>query len=52
MFPATLLDYNGVLVDDEALHFRAMRDAVRDLGIRVSERDYWEKYLGFDVTRV
>jgi beta-phosphoglucomutase len=48
VFPATLFDYNGVLVDDESLHFVAMRDAVRDLGIRVSERDYWERYLGFD----
>ena len=48
MFAATLFDYNGVLIDDEAVHFAAIRDAVRPLGIEVSERDYWELYLGFD----
>ena len=48
MFPAAFLDYNGVLVDDEAVHCAAMRAAVRPLGVTFSERDYWERYLGFD----
>ena len=48
MFPATFFDYNGVLVDDEAVHCAAMRAAVQPLGVTFSERDYWEKYLGFD----
>ncbi len=48
MFPATFFDYNGVLVDDEAVHCAAMRAAVRPLGVTFSERDYWERYLGFD----
>lgn len=47
MFP-TLFDYNGVLVDDEAVHLEAFRDVLGPLGVEVSERDYWERYLGFD----
>jgi beta-phosphoglucomutase len=48
MFPATVFDYNGVLADDELVHLDAFRDAVRPLGIEISEADYLEKYLGFD----
>ncbi len=47
-FPATLFDYNGVLADDEIVHLEAFRDALAPLGISVSERDYVERYLGFD----
>jgi len=47
-FPATLFDYNGVLVDDEVVHLAAFRDVLEPLGIAVSEQDYWERYLGFD----
>ncbi len=48
VFPATLFDYNGVLVDDEAVHFAAFRDTLRPLGIELGEATYWERYLGFD----
>jgi HAD superfamily hydrolase (TIGR01509 family) len=48
VFPATLFDYNGVLVDDEVVHLDAFRDVLGPLGIDLAERDYWEKYLGFD----
>ena len=48
MFPATIFDYNGVLVDDEVVHLEAFRDVLGPLGITVSEQDYWERYLGFD----
>lgn len=47
-FPATLFDYNGVLVDDEAVHLAAFRDALAPLGVSVSEDAYWERYLGYD----
>jgi beta-phosphoglucomutase-like phosphatase (HAD superfamily) len=46
--PATLFDYNGVLVDDEVTHLEAFRDVLRPLGVDVSERDYSGRYLGFD----
>ena len=45
---ATLFDFNGVLVDDEAVHFAAFRDVVRPLGIDLDEARYNERYLGFD----
>lgn len=48
VFPATLFDFNGVLVDDESVHLAAFRDAVEPLGIAISEHDYVERYLGFD----
>lgn len=47
-FPATLFDYNGVLANDETVHLAAFQDALRPLGIELSEADYWAKYLGFD----
>lgn len=48
MFRAALLDYNGVLVDDELVHLAAFQDALRPLGVELSEADYWQRYLGFD----
>jgi beta-phosphoglucomutase-like phosphatase (HAD superfamily) len=48
VFPATIFDYNGVLVDDEEVHLAAFRDVLGPLGIELSEKDYWERYLGFD----
>lgn len=48
VFPATLFDYNGVLVDDERVHLAAFQAALAALGIQLSEADYWERYLGFD----
>lgn len=48
MFRAALLDYNGVLVDDELVHLAAFQDALRPLGVALSEADYWQRYLGFD----
>lgn len=48
MFPATLFDYNGVLVDDEAVHMRAFREALAPLGVTFSDRAYWDVYIGFD----
>jgi beta-phosphoglucomutase len=48
VFPATLFDYNGVLVDDEIVHLQAFRDVLRPRGIELDERAYWDRYLGFD----
>jgi len=45
---ATLFDFNGVLVDDEAVHMAAFREVVRPLGIELDEATYTERYLGFD----
>jgi beta-phosphoglucomutase len=47
-FSAFLFDYNGVLVDDEHVHWAAFREVLRPMGIEMSQDDYWERYLGFD----
>jgi beta-phosphoglucomutase len=48
VFPATLFDYNGVLVDDEHVHLAAFAEVLAPLGIELDERVYWDRYLGFD----
>jgi HAD superfamily hydrolase (TIGR01509 family) len=45
---ATLFDYNGVLVDDEAVHLDAFREVLAPLGVTVGDADYWQRYIGFD----
>ena len=45
---ATLFDFNGVLVDDEPVHLEAFREVLASRGISISDRDYEEKYFGFD----
>lgn len=43
-----MFDFNGVLVDDEPLHFRLFRKVLEEEGLELTEEDYWGKYLGFD----
>jgi beta-phosphoglucomutase len=48
VFQATLFDYNGVLVDDELVHWEAFGDILGPLGIELTEQQYWQEYLGLD----
>jgi len=48
MLKAIIFDFNGVILDDEPLHFKAMREAVAGLGIALTKDAYWDKYLPFD----
>jgi beta-phosphoglucomutase len=48
VFPATIFDFNGVLVDDEEVHRDAFRDVLGPLGVTFSDETYVERYLGFD----
>ncbi len=48
MFPATIFDFNGVLVDDELVHRDAFRDILTPLGVFFTDAQYVERYLGFD----
>ncbi len=43
-----LFDFNGVLVDDERLHFEGFNAVLSPLGITLTAREYEEVYLGFD----
>lgn len=46
MARAVILDYNGVIVNDEPLHLAAFRRVLRDEGIRLDDAEYFERYLG------
>jgi HAD superfamily hydrolase (TIGR01509 family) len=48
VFPATIFDFNGVLVDDEEVHRDAFRDVLGPLGVTFTDETYVERYLGFD----
>ena len=45
---AVIFDFNGVLVDDEAIHFALFREVLAQEGVMITERDYHERYLGYD----
>jgi beta-phosphoglucomutase len=45
---AYLFDFNGVLVDDERVHFAAFRDVLKTRGVTLAESTYMERYLAFD----
>jgi HAD superfamily hydrolase (TIGR01509 family) len=51
MLRAIIFDFNGVVLDDELLHFDAMRDTVADFGIHLTQEIYWDRYLPLDDTR-
>lgn len=48
MLRAVVFDFNGILVDDEPIHFRLFQKVLAEEGLDLTEEDYWEKYLGFD----
>ncbi len=43
---AVLFDFNGVLVDDEPLHFEAARRALADEGFELTEEEYYGPLFG------
>src|SRR2546425_119518 len=45
---AVLFDFNGVLVEDETYHWRAFRDVLAPIGIRLGRARYNARYLVFD----
>jgi beta-phosphoglucomutase-like phosphatase (HAD superfamily) len=45
---AVIFDFNGVLVDDESVHFALFREVLAQEGVAITERDYHEHYLGYD----
>ncbi len=45
---ATLFDFNGVLIDDEAVHLASFAEVVARFGIELTAKDYEERYLGYD----
>jgi len=45
---AVVFDFDGVIVDSEPLHFRALHDALAPDGVRITEDEYWSTYLAYD----
>jgi beta-phosphoglucomutase len=48
MLQAIVFDFDGVIADSERLHLRAYQDVLGPEGIELSERDYYDRYLGYD----
>ena len=48
MIRAVLFDFNGVIVDDEPLHFELFREVLKKEGVNLAREDYYSKYLGMD----
>jgi beta-phosphoglucomutase len=48
---AVIFDFNGVLVDDESVHFALFREILAQEEVVITERDYHERYLGYDDRR-
>jgi beta-phosphoglucomutase len=45
---AVIFDFNGVIVDDEHVHFELFREVLADEGISLVEATYHDRYLGYD----
>ncbi len=45
---AIVFDFDGVIADSERLHLRAFQEVLADRNVTLSEREYYERYLGFD----
>jgi beta-phosphoglucomutase len=48
MLRAVIFDFNGIIVDDEPIHFELFRRVLNEEGINLTEQDYYNRYLGFD----
>ena len=47
MLSAIVFDFDGVIADSEPVHYRSFRDVLAEEGVELTERDYYQKYLGF-----
>ncbi len=48
MLRAVIFDFNGIIVDDEPIHFKLFQKVLGEEGIVLTEDAYYERYLGFD----
>ena len=48
MLRAVIFDFNGIIVDDEPIHFRLFQKVLGEEGISLTEEAYYGRYLGFD----
>ena len=48
MLRAVIFDFNGIIVDDEPIHFELFRKVFAEEGIALTKDAYYARYLGFD----
>jgi HAD superfamily hydrolase (TIGR01509 family) len=48
MIRAVIFDFNGVLVDDEEVHFELFREVLAEEAVVLSAPQYHERFLGYD----
>jgi HAD superfamily hydrolase (TIGR01509 family) len=48
MLSAIIFDFDGVIADTEPLHFAGFRQTLAEIGISLTESDYYANYLGYD----
>ncbi len=48
MLRAILFDFNGVLVDDEPIHFDLFQQVLAEEGVTLSAAGYYDQFLGYD----
>ncbi|MGH7887206.1 MAG: HAD family hydrolase, partial [Candidatus Binatia bacterium] len=48
MLRAVIFDFNGIIVDDEPIHFELFQQVFAEEGIVLTEEAYYARYLGFD----
>ena len=48
MLRAVIFDFNGIIVDDEPIHFELFQPVLNEEGINLTEQDYYARYLGCD----
>lgn len=48
MLRAVIFDFNGIIVDDEPIHFELFQKVLGNEGIGLTEETYYARYLGFD----
>ncbi|HEY3302409.1 MAG TPA: HAD family phosphatase [Candidatus Binatia bacterium] len=48
MLRAVIFDFNGILVNDEPIHWELFRRVLLEEGLALSDKEYYERYLGMD----
>lgn len=48
MLRAVIFDFNGIIVDDEPIHFELFKKVLGEEGVVLTEEAYYARYLGFD----
>lgn len=48
MLRAVIFDFNGIIVNDEPIHFELFKKVLGEEGIALTEEAYYARYLGFD----